>query len=109
MEALAGTSVAVAGLGPWGANLARNFNELARLCSLTDGNLSQHLAMLSEAGLVEIKKGFDRGRPHTTCRVTAAGRKRFREYLAELEHVLRDATVAEEVKAPRSNPGLAGA
>ncbi len=88
-----------------------SFNELARLCSLTDGNLSRHLDVLAEAGLIEIKKGFEGRRPQTTCRITAAGRKRFREYLAELEHVLRDATAAEEAKAPRAkeSPGLAGA
>jgi DNA-binding transcriptional ArsR family regulator len=87
------------------------FTELARLCSLTDGNLSRHLDVLAEAELVEIKKGFDRRRPQTTCRLTAAGRKRFRGYLAELEQVLRDATTAEEAKAQRhkTNPGLAGA
>ena len=32
------------------------FNDLKQLCSLTDGNLSRHLAVLSEAGLVEIWK-----------------------------------------------------
>ena len=31
MSADGRATVAVAGLGPWGANLARNFNELARL------------------------------------------------------------------------------
>jgi DNA-binding transcriptional ArsR family regulator len=88
-----------------------SFNELARLCSLTDGNLSRHLDVLAEARYVEIKKGFEGRRPLTTCRITATGRKRFREYLAELEHVLRDATAAEEAKAPRAktSPGLAGA
>ena len=47
------------------------FTELARLCSLTDGNLSRHLDVLAEAGLVEVKKGYDRRRPLTTCRLTA--------------------------------------
>jgi predicted dehydrogenase len=36
MEAVSATAVAVAGLGPWGANLARNFNELARLAWICD-------------------------------------------------------------------------
>ena len=31
------------------------FTELTRLCSLTDGNLSRHLDVLAEAGLVDIK------------------------------------------------------
>jgi predicted dehydrogenase len=36
MEALGSPSLAVVGLGPWGANLARNFNELARLAWVCD-------------------------------------------------------------------------
>jgi DNA-binding MarR family transcriptional regulator len=86
------------------------FSELKRLCALTDGNLSRHLDVLAEAGFVEIHKTFDRRRPLTTCKLTAAGRKRFRDYLAELEHVLRDAA-SEEVAARegKTKPGLASA
>src|SRR5438477_12709021 len=87
---------------------ATAFTELARLCSLTDGNLSRHLDVLAEAGLVEIRKAFDRRRPQTTCRLTSAGRKRFREYLAALEQVIRDAA-GEDEKAGEVRPGLAGA
>ena len=84
------------------------FTELARLCSLTDGNLSRHLTRLAGAGLIEIRKGFDKRRPLTTCRITAVGRRRFREYLAELEHVLRDAAVKAEARPqPEPPPGLA--
>jgi predicted dehydrogenase len=36
MEALTSPRVAVAGLGPWGSNLARNFHELAELVRLCD-------------------------------------------------------------------------
>jgi DNA-binding MarR family transcriptional regulator len=86
------------------------FTELARLCALTDGNLSRHLDKLAKAGLIEIRKGFDKRRPLTTCRITAVGRRRFREYLAELEHVLRDAAVRAEAKpGTEPPPGLATA
>jgi DNA-binding MarR family transcriptional regulator len=67
------------------------FNELKELCSLTDGNLSRHLDVLHEAGLVEVWKGYDKKRPQTLCRLTAGGRQRFLEYLAELERVIQDA------------------
>ena len=33
------------------------FTELKRLCALTDGNLSRHLDVLQEAGLVEAWRG----------------------------------------------------
>ena len=71
------------------------FNELKALCDLTDGNLSRHLDVLAKDGLVKIDKAFVANRPQTTCRVTALGRKRFREYLTQLERVLRDAHAEE--------------
>ncbi len=67
------------------------FAELKQLCALTDGNLSRHLDVLREAGLVEIWKGYDNRRPQTLCRLTPEGRSRFAEYLQELEKVIRDA------------------
>lgn len=72
------------------------FGDLRRLCQLTDGNLSRHLAVLQEAGLVEIDKSFENNRPQTVCRVTKDGRARYLDYLAVLEQVVRDA--AEAVK-----------
>ena len=67
------------------------FSDLKKLCSLTDGNLSRHLDVLREAGLVEVWKGFDNRRPQTLCRLSPEGRQRFQAYLEELEHVIRDA------------------
>jgi DNA-binding transcriptional ArsR family regulator len=67
------------------------FGDLKRLCALTDGNLSRHLDVLHEAGLVEIWKGFENRRPQTLCRLSAEGRHRFLAYLEELEQVVRDA------------------
>ncbi len=67
------------------------FADLKQLCGLTDGNLSRHLQVLQEAGLVEISKSFENNRPQTTCRLSRSGRKRFLEYLALLEQVVRDA------------------
>jgi DNA-binding HxlR family transcriptional regulator len=85
------------------------FGDLRRLCGLTDGNLSRHLHVLSEAGLVEVIKGYQNNRPHTECRLTAAGRKRFLEYLAVLERVVRDAAAADaptEKALPAKGPRL---
>ena len=67
------------------------FSELKHLCALTVGNLSRHLEVLREAGLVEVWKGFENRRPQTLCRLSADGRTRFLAYLEELEHVIRDA------------------
>jgi DNA-binding MarR family transcriptional regulator len=67
------------------------FNDLKQLCALTDGNLSRHLSVLEKSKMVEISKGHEHNRPQTICRITAAGRKRYVEYLAALEQVIRDA------------------
>ena len=72
------------------------FGDLKQLCGLTDGNLSRHLQVLQEAGLVEIVKGFEHNRPQTVCRITAAGRARYLDYLAVLEQVVRDAAEAAD-------------
>lgn len=80
------------------------FADLKRLCGLTDGNLSRHLQVLQEAGLVKISKGFEGNRPHTTCRITTNGRKRFLDYLAVLEQVVRDAAEAAGERQPDIQP-----
>ena len=67
------------------------FNDLKKLCSLTDGNLSRHLQVLESEKMVQIVKGQDQNRSQTTCRITAAGRKRYLEYLTTLEQVVKDA------------------
>jgi DNA-binding transcriptional ArsR family regulator len=78
------------------ASLAANadgllFNDLKQVCSLTDGNLSRHLAVLNEAGLVEVWKGKTGRRLQTMYRLTPEGRTRFAEYIGVLEKVVSDA------------------
>ncbi|CAN5385527.1 transcriptional regulator [soil metagenome] len=70
------------------------FGDLKQLCGLTDGNLSRHLQVLQEAGLVDVTKGYEGNRPHTSCRLTKSGRRRFLDYLAVLEQLVRDAAKA---------------
>src|ERR1700694_2374147 len=78
------------------------FADLKQLCGLTDGNLSRHLQVLQEAGLVDVTKGYEGNRPHTTCRLTKSGRRRFLDYLAVLERLVRDAAKA----AGKEDPAL---
>jgi DNA-binding MarR family transcriptional regulator len=80
------------------------FNDLKDLCSLTDGNLSRHLQLLSESKLVEVWKGFKNNRPQTLVRLTDAGKKRFLEYVQELEHVVADALAATGRAVPARLP-----
>jgi DNA-binding MarR family transcriptional regulator len=85
------------------------FPELKDLCALTDGNLSRHLQVLHEEGLVEIWKGTRHNRPQTLCRLTPEGRRRFQEYIAVLESVVADAVAAAKVEPDlAARKGLAG-
>jgi DNA-binding MarR family transcriptional regulator len=70
------------------------FADLKEMCHLTDGNLSRHLQVLHEAGLVEIWKGYHKKLPQTLCRITDEGRRRFFEYINVLETVVHDAMKA---------------
>jgi DNA-binding MarR family transcriptional regulator len=63
------------------------FGELKELCALTDGNLSRHLQTLQEAALIEIWKGQRDNYPQTLVRLSGSGRKKFAEYLGELQRV----------------------
>jgi len=85
------------------------FNDLKDLCALTDGNLSRHLQILTEAGLIEVWKGYKNNRPQTLCRLTGEGRKRFLEYIAVLESVVTDALATPEVVVDPKLDGLSPA
>lgn len=65
------------------------FTELRDTLGMTDGNLSIHLQKLEERGYVAIDKRFVGRRPHTTCRLTRAGRLAFTRYLDHLEAIVR--------------------
>ncbi|HEY3719758.1 MAG TPA: transcriptional regulator [Roseiarcus sp.] len=81
------------------------FGNLKQMCGLTDGNLSRHLDVLEEEGMVEIVKSFPNNRPQTVCRITGRGRRRYLEYLQVLEKVLRDASDAMSLAERRPEEG----
>lgn len=75
---------------------------------MTDGNLSRHLQILSEAGLIEVWKSHGNNRPQTLVRLTPAGRQRFLDYVHVLESVVTDALALKPAEGdkPRLLPGL---
>jgi DNA-binding MarR family transcriptional regulator len=80
------------------------FVELKELCRLTDGNLSRHLKVLEEAGLIALwKRGAGRNQ-QTLVRLTASGRAEFLKYLEVLEQVVRDAGVSTSAARKRLSP-----
>jgi len=50
------------------------FGYLRETLALTAGNLSRHLSVLEDAGLVEVEKGYEGRRPRTWVRITRNGR-----------------------------------
>lgn len=50
----------------------------------TAGNLSVQIEKLSNAGYIEVEKGFSGRKPRTVCRITDKGRKAFEDYVDAL-------------------------
>ena len=72
-----------------GASPELSFTEIRDALNMTDGNLTTHIRTLQEAGYVSVTKSFQNNRPHTTCSVTAAGRKAFTNYINLLEAIVQ--------------------
>jgi DNA-binding MarR family transcriptional regulator len=65
-----------------------DFGYLRDALELTDGNLSRHIAVLEEAGLVKVEKGFEGKRPRTWVQATRAGRAALKAELAALQELI---------------------
>ena len=66
------------------------FSFLQDVLGLTAGNLNRHLAVLSEAGLITLRKKDTRGgRPKTWVKITESGRKALAREMSALEQLLR--------------------
>jgi DNA-binding transcriptional ArsR family regulator len=65
------------------------FTFLKESIETTDGNLSTHLTKLENSGLVKIRKTFKGKKPQTICAITETGKKRFKNYLDQLEQFIQ--------------------
>jgi DNA-binding MarR family transcriptional regulator len=65
------------------------FGFLRDSLELTDGNLSRHLRVLEDAGLIDVEKGYEGRRPRTWVKITKAGRKAFADEIAALKQLVR--------------------
>ncbi len=66
-----------------------SFTEMRNALEMTDGNLTTHIRTLQEAGYVSVTKSFRNHRPHTTCSLTASGKKAFTTYINLLESIVQ--------------------
>ena len=69
------------------------FGYLRDALDLTPGNLSRHLTVLEDAGLVNVEKGYEGRRPRTWVRITRAGRTALAAELDLLAALVRQHTV----------------
>lgn len=66
-----------------------DFTYLKRVLELTDGNLGRHLQVLEEAGLVELDKVFEQGKPRTWVSLTRQGRAALAREVDTMERLIR--------------------
>jgi DNA-binding MarR family transcriptional regulator len=70
-------------------NNSLTFNDLKKLLSTTDGNLSVHARKLEEADYIGCEKSFEGRMPKTEYKLTSAGRKALERYLDEMESLIK--------------------
>jgi DNA-binding MarR family transcriptional regulator len=76
------------------------FGYLREALGLTAGNLSRHLTVLEEAGLVTVEKGYAGRRPRTWVRITRQGRAALATELSALAELLRRHSPAPGTEPP---------
>ena len=64
------------------------FTELKQLLEVTDGNLEAHIKKLRAVDYVVTHKEKGQGRPQTFYRLTASGKKAFKQYVNQLQNLL---------------------
>ena len=75
------------------------FSYLRTNLELSAGNLSQHLGVLENAGLISIEKGYAGKRARTWVTLTKAGRTALAEEIAYLKLLIG------RVEEPEARPG----
>ena len=66
-----------------------DFGYLRDALGLTPGNLSRHLTVLEDAGLIQVTKGYEGRRPRTWVQITGDGRSALAAELKALTELLR--------------------
>jgi len=86
------------------------FGFLRDALDLTAGNLSRHLTVLEEAGLVDVEKGYAGRRPRTWVRITRQGRSALAAELDVLAALVRQhAVVARRSRTTQRGDGRSAA
>jgi DNA-binding MarR family transcriptional regulator len=67
-----------------------DFGYLRETLGLTSGNLSTHLTVLEDAGLVRVEKGYEGRRPRTWVSITRQGRAALAAEMDALTRLVRE-------------------
>lgn len=67
---------------------AMSFSRLKQVLTETDGSLGTHLRKLEDAGYVSIEKTYRGRRPVTWYQLSAEGRTRLKEHVANLMRLI---------------------
>jgi DNA-binding MarR family transcriptional regulator len=84
-----------------------DFGYLRETLGLTSGNLSTHLTVLEDAGLVRVEKGYEGRRPRTWVSITREGRAALADELAALARLIGEHTEHTEHTAAQET-GITG-
>ena len=81
-----------------------DFGYLREALGLTSGNLSTHLTVLEEAGLVRVEKGYEGRRPRTWVSITRDGRAALATEMTALTELVRAHAEPAETKKETEEP-----
>lgn len=76
------------------------FGYLREALGLTSGNLSTHLTVLENAGLIRVEKGYAGRRPRTWVSVTRQGRAALAAEMDALTRLVRDHAQERDIDMP---------
>lgn len=83
------------------------FGFLRTSLDLTAGNLGRHLAVLEEAGLIAVEKGYEGKRPRTWASLTPGGEQALMREIAHLKRLVHQ--VEHATSENRAGPSPAAA
>jgi DNA-binding MarR family transcriptional regulator len=75
-----------------------DFGYLQETLGLTSGNLSRHLMVLEDAGLVRVEKGYRGRRPRTWVSITRQGRAALAAEMEALTRLVREHDRAQDTE-----------
>ena len=75
-----------------------DFGHLRETLGLTSGNLSTHLTVLEDAGLVRVEKGYQGRRPRTWVSITRQGRAALAAEMKALTLLVREHDAGQDTE-----------